>query len=297
MTQPTPVLTLASTKGGVGKTTVAANLGGFAADLGLRVLMIDADPQATLSTYYLLQEQAHGGLRELLLDQDVQNTISPTSVPGLDVVQSNERRDYIATNLRSVTDGLFQLRYAVEAIRQAHHYQLIIIDTQGAAGPLQSNGVLAADLILSPVLLEMLSARDFVRSTEHLLKELEGFAAMLAIPLPRIVAVANRVDRSQDGAAIHATLHDVFKDQPAVRFLTTVVPSLVAYREATTLQTPVHIHEKRRRGKSLPARQVMSNLVEELVEQHGLDLRVDLHAGFRSDTALTPKLQEAAHGS
>lgn len=45
-------ITIVSTKGGVGKTTLTANLGGLLADSGYRVLLIDADPQPTLSSYY-----------------------------------------------------------------------------------------------------------------------------------------------------------------------------------------------------------------------------------------------------
>ena len=45
-------LTVLSTKGGVGKTTLTANLGALLADLGLRVLMIDADVQPSLSKFY-----------------------------------------------------------------------------------------------------------------------------------------------------------------------------------------------------------------------------------------------------
>ena len=51
-------LTVTSTKGGVGKTTLTANLGGLLADLGLRVLLIDADVQPTLSSYYPLSARA-----------------------------------------------------------------------------------------------------------------------------------------------------------------------------------------------------------------------------------------------
>jgi len=54
------VIAIISTKGGVGKTTVAANLGGFIADAGRRVLLIDLDVQPTLSSYYALTQQAAG---------------------------------------------------------------------------------------------------------------------------------------------------------------------------------------------------------------------------------------------
>ena len=51
-------VTVTSTKGGVGKTTLTANLGGLLADLGQRVLLVDADVQPTLSSYYALGEWA-----------------------------------------------------------------------------------------------------------------------------------------------------------------------------------------------------------------------------------------------
>src|SRR5699024_4755437 len=46
------IVTVCSTKGGVGRTTLTANLGGFLADAGYRVLLVDADIQPTLSSYY-----------------------------------------------------------------------------------------------------------------------------------------------------------------------------------------------------------------------------------------------------
>ncbi len=46
------VVSIVSTKGGVGKTTTAANLGGFLADAGMRVLLLDLDIQPTLSSYF-----------------------------------------------------------------------------------------------------------------------------------------------------------------------------------------------------------------------------------------------------
>ena len=55
-------LALVSTKGGVGKTTLAANLGALLADMGLRVLLIDADEKPSLSKFFPLRFQAPHGL-------------------------------------------------------------------------------------------------------------------------------------------------------------------------------------------------------------------------------------------
>lgn len=60
------VVSVISTKGGVGKTTVTANLGGLLGDAGLRVLFIDLDSQPTLSSYYPLRTEAPGGTYELI---------------------------------------------------------------------------------------------------------------------------------------------------------------------------------------------------------------------------------------
>jgi chromosome partitioning related protein ParA len=48
------VISVISTKGGVGKTTLSANLGSILADFGYRVLLIDADIQPSLSKYFPL---------------------------------------------------------------------------------------------------------------------------------------------------------------------------------------------------------------------------------------------------
>ncbi|MDE0094805.1 MAG: ParA family protein, partial [Gammaproteobacteria bacterium] len=77
------IITITNTKGGVGKTTLAANLGGYLADLGKRVLAVDADIQPTLSSYYLIEELAPNGLSHLITEADVTDVISRTTIPNL----------------------------------------------------------------------------------------------------------------------------------------------------------------------------------------------------------------------
>ena len=94
------VVSIISTKGGVGKTTTAANLGGLAAaDAGLRVLLLDLDVQPTLSSYYELAHRAPGGIYELLAfnERAVDQLVSRTIVAGLDLVLSNDHRGELNT--------------------------------------------------------------------------------------------------------------------------------------------------------------------------------------------------------
>jgi len=68
----------------VGKTTTAANLGGFAADSGLRVLLLDLDVQPTLSSYFTLALRAPAGIYEMLAfaERRIEQLVSRTAVAG-----------------------------------------------------------------------------------------------------------------------------------------------------------------------------------------------------------------------
>jgi len=81
--------TVLSTKGGVGKTTLAANLGALMADMGLRVLLVDADVQPALSKYYRIKREAPFGLTKVITTGYVtEDCISQTVIDGLDVIRS-----------------------------------------------------------------------------------------------------------------------------------------------------------------------------------------------------------------
>ena len=57
-----------ATKGGVGKTTLTANLGALYPHLGLRVLLVDADPQQSLTKYFRVKHAAPHGLTKLMVE-------------------------------------------------------------------------------------------------------------------------------------------------------------------------------------------------------------------------------------
>jgi len=248
------VISIISTKGGVGKTTTAANLGGIAADAGLRVLLLDLDVQPTLSSYFLLESRASGGTYELLAfnEQDRTQLVSQTAIDGLDLIVSNDDKGQLNTLLLHAPDGRLRLRNLLPVFRP--HYDLLLIDTQGARSVLLEMAVLASDIALSPVTPEILAAREFRRGTLQLMQDIAPYQR-LGIKPPPLHLLINRVHPvSSNARVIQQALRDLFTSEPGIVALDTSIPAIEAYPRASTLTLPVHRVEYRRpKGRITPA--------------------------------------------
>ena len=256
------VVSVVSTKGGVGKTTVAANLGGLLADAGLRVLLLDLDSQPTLSSYYALSHKAVAGAYELIVLNltDPAQIISTTTVIGLDLILSNDDQGRLSTLLLHAPDGRLRLRNLLGNFRP--NYDVLLIDTQGARSVLLEMAVLASDLVLSPVTPEMLAARELHRGTLKLLSELDPFRH-LGIPPPPLRLLLNQVNAIRvDTRMIIRGLRETFAETTNISVLDTVVPDRVAYLNAASLGLPVHRIETRQSSPS--ALKIMQSLAIEL---------------------------------
>jgi len=257
-------ITICATKGGVGKTTVTANLGGYLADHGARVLIIDADVQPTLSSYYGLNgPPATNGLTHLIQSASAEEAISHTSIRGLDLVYSDDPEGELQHWIARTPDGRFRIRRALEGVQK--DYDFILIDTQGAVGGLQDAAILAADLLVSPITPEMLSAREFLRGTVQMLERL-GDLQYLGFERPPLVGVLNRMDKTRDAKDIAAQIRELASAHPEleIRIAETVIPATVAYRKAASIQMPVHRVEPTRHGPTLSALDTLHQLIQEL---------------------------------
>jgi chromosome partitioning related protein ParA len=257
------LITICSTKGGVGKTTLSANVGGFLACAGYRVLLVDADIQPTLSSYYSLAERAPNGLYSVVTTGRIADAVSKTSVNNLDIVISDDPDGSLENWILHTPDGRIRLRRALADL----DYDFVLIDTQGAIGPLQDLGVLAGDILLSPIPPEILSAREFSRGTLSMLDRLKPMQYMGA-PVGHLYGLCYRMDRTVDARTVAEILRKstFAESRGSISILDTVVPATVAYREAASAQIPVHEWEPRRNGGTAPsAHETMTALVNELL--------------------------------
>lgn len=243
-------------KGGVGKTTTTANLGGLLADAGLRVLLIDLDSQPTLSSYYELTP-AKGGVYELLATElvDLDQIISRTVIPNLDIIVSNDYRNQLQQLLLNAPNGRFRL---IDLLgRFADRYDAILIDTQGARSVILEMAVLAADRLVSPIVPELLTAREFVRGTQGMLDELRELARYTRFNVPPVSILLNKMtDHLRDARDIADSVRRMYAevDDYGITVLDTPLVNLSAYRAAALQGLPVHRVEPRKpSGRKAPA--------------------------------------------
>jgi len=253
-----------STKGGVGKTTLTANLGALLADLGLRVLVIDADPQGSLSKYYPLQFTAQHGLVKMIMTGMINEThISQTNIQNLDIILSDDREGVLQTWLMSRVGTGTRMSNALRSPYVQENYDIVLIDTQGAKGPLQSEAALAGNEILCPILPESLSAREFEQGTKELFETLEPTPEFR---LGQIRGVINRFKRTVDAKKIINEIRAKHIDlNGKATMLETMVPDAVVYCEAATNRVPVHRYTQKRDTSKESHFATMHELVWELI--------------------------------
>ena len=260
-------IAVVSTKGGVGKTTLTANLGGILADMGFRVLLVDADVQPSLSRYYRIRRRADLSLTAVLRRGMVtEDNISEVDIPGiadkLDIVCSDAPDGEVQHWLSTRMDRGRRLAMALRSVTVTENYDFVLLDTQGAKGPLQDAAALAADILLSPIAPDVLSAREFLEGTIEFFRNLET----ADMPVGQMKALIYRQERTVDARNIALTVRENFvRFSGRVDLLSTVVPSAVAFKEAATRKLPVHTVDVRRRGASPCASEIMMALAYELI--------------------------------
>lgn len=272
----TRVIPVVSTKGGEGKSTQTANLGGFLADAGLKVLIIDGDhAQPTASSIYPLTYEAPCGLFELLMQtvdlSNWENVISRTSIENLDVIVSNDPRNLLPTYMLNVADGRVRLRNALSN-PVFSLYDVILIDSQGSRSVMSELIILAAtDQMIGMVKPVLPDVREFLRGTVALMEELIPYRAF-GINLPGIRMLVNCMDYTllakttveQAESIIVSGGYSQHSDKIRIEMLNTRIYDLDVYKQGHASGLPVHRLEKNTSRKSDSAFDSMHKLASEL---------------------------------
>jgi chromosome partitioning protein len=168
---PALIVALCNQKGGVGKTTTAINLGAALAEVGRKVLLVDFDPQGSLSVGLGVNPHTlDRSIYNLLLGRDtnIDDVIAPTNVPGLDILPSNIDLSAAEVQLVSEVAREQTLLRVLEKVRS--RYDLILIDCAPSLGLLTINALTAADKVIMPLECEFFALRGIVLLTDTITK-------------------------------------------------------------------------------------------------------------------------------
>lgn len=224
----------ANQKGGVGKTTTCLNVATVLSELGKRVLMVDLDPQAGLTTSLGHDpETMQPTIYDLLIDDsdklDIRQVILKTALANLDFVPSN--LDLSGAEIELIREMSWD-RTLEEKLKPVRgDYDFIFIDCPPSLGVLTTNAFMAAQMVIVPVQAEYLAMRGLKQLQKIVAKVQKKGNPSLHIKILRTM---------HDSRTIHSTeIVEELKRVFGERVFETVVKRSVKFSESVAAAQPI----------------------------------------------------------
>ncbi len=235
------IIALANQKGGVGKTTTTVNLGAALAEMGLRTLIIDLDPQGNASTGLGIENRGleHSMYHVLMHEEPLENVVEPTDVRNLFVAPASLDLAGAEIELVPAFSREQRLKRAIEAVLDDYDY--VLIDCPPSLGLLTVNGLAAASEVMVPIQCEYYALEglgQLLRNVDLVKRNLNPTLEMSTILCVMYDA------RTKLSGQVVSEVRDHFGD----KVLKSVIPRSVRLSEAPSFGQPITTFDPTSRG-------------------------------------------------
>lgn len=238
------VWSIANQKGGVGKTTTTITLAGLLSQQGKRVLLVDTDPHASLTTY---MGYDCDGLKRSLFDlfqlesitlSNVKPLIIKSDIKGLDLLPGHMSLATLDRVMGNRSGMGLVLRKTLIQLKQEYDY--VLIDCPPILGVMMVNALAASDRILIPVQTEFLA----MKGLERMVRTLDIMQKSRNRPF-KVTIVPTMYDKRTKASL--QTLNQLKHDHPE-RVWTSAIPIDTKFRDASLKRLPASYFAQGSRG-------------------------------------------------
>jgi chromosome partitioning protein len=223
------VIAIANQKGGSAKTTTAVSMAAVMADRGLRVLLIDLDPQASASAWLGVPDGGDGLEQVFTRKAHISGFVRDTSIAGLGIIAASP---WLAVADRAIAgEPGAELIFAKGIAKLPADWDYVLIDCPPALGFLCVSAMAAAGSVLVPVEASSMALAGVARLQETV----DLVTDRLNPSLKLRYVLACRVDRTNLSRDVVGALGEKF----GKRLLKTGIRDSVRVREAWSYQEPV----------------------------------------------------------